>query len=157
VTNEHACLASFVPTFEQPISSELPVISNEAPEETQLAVGAEFCFIFVVDRSGSMAGRRMDITKEAMKLFIKSLPVGCTFAILGFGSASEFVLFNRVDAIWTYNDQTLSSILAEISNFKADLGGTDILRPLDRAINLDIGGKQRRLFLLTDGEVENKH
>jgi hypothetical protein len=39
-----------------------------------------------------MSGRRMEITKEALKLFIQSLPVGCTFAILGFGTASEFVL-----------------------------------------------------------------
>lgn len=91
VTNEYACLASFVPTFE-PLQPQDLVVSEEAPEETELAKGEEFCFIFLVDRSGSMSGRRMELTKEALKLFIQSLPVGCTFAILGFGTASEFVL-----------------------------------------------------------------
>jgi len=33
-----------------------------------------------------MSGSRMEITKEALKLFIQSLPVGSTFAIIGFGS-----------------------------------------------------------------------
>jgi hypothetical protein len=69
------------------------VVSEEAPEETELTKGEEFCFIFLVDRSGSMDGRRMEITKEALKLFIQSLPVGCTFAILSFGSQSKFVPF----------------------------------------------------------------
>jgi len=27
-------------------------------------------FIFIVDRSGSMGGKKMDMTKEALKLFI---------------------------------------------------------------------------------------
>ena len=53
--------------------------------------GDEYCFFFLVDRSGSMSGRRMEITKEALKLFIKSLPVGSTLAILGFGSRSYLV------------------------------------------------------------------
>ena len=60
----------------------------------------------------------MDITKEALKLFIKSLPVGCTFAILGFGTNSQFILpqqqlgvQNEASVIWTYNDQTLPLIL----------------------------------------------
>lgn len=69
VTNEYACLASFVPTFEPPQPQDL-VVSEEAPEETELTKGEEFCFIFLVDRSGSMSGRRMEITKEALKLFI---------------------------------------------------------------------------------------
>ena len=56
-----------------------------------MSSGKDFCFIFVVDRSGSMGGRRIEITKEALKLFIKSLPVGSKFAILGFGSQSSFV------------------------------------------------------------------
>jgi len=47
----------------------------------------------------------MDITKEAMKLFIQSLPVGCTFAILGFGSTSEFVLCNPKQSAWKKEGQ----------------------------------------------------
>ena len=50
----------------------------------------------------------------------------------------------------------MSEVLTEVSNFKADLGGTDILNPLKKAIRLNIGGRKRIVFLLTDGEVENK-
>jgi Mg-chelatase subunit ChlD len=85
-------MASFVPTFEPPQPQDL-ILSEEAPEQTELTKGEEFCFIFLVDRSGSMSGKRMEITKEALKLFIQSLPVGCFFAILGFGSQSEFVFY----------------------------------------------------------------
>lgn len=49
----------------------------------------QYLFIFLVDRSGSMSGSRMDLTKEALKLFIQSLPLGCSFAILGFGDTSK--------------------------------------------------------------------
>ena len=114
-----------------------------------------------------MSGRRMEITKEALKLFIQSLPVGCTFAILGFGSHSEFVSHqspqvkqrknaNDSSVIWTYNDDIMPQILSEISVFAANFGGTNILDPLKKATELDIGKRKRRVFLLTDGEVENK-
>lgn len=33
-----------------------------------------------------MSGRKMDMTKEALKLFIQSLPPGCTFEIISFGN-----------------------------------------------------------------------
>jgi Mg-chelatase subunit ChlD len=69
-TNEVACLASFVPTF-APIEPQDEIqISSETPEQLDMSGGKDFCFIFVVDRSGSMAGKRMEITKEALKLFI---------------------------------------------------------------------------------------
>ena len=52
---------------------------------------------------------RMQITKEALKLFIKSLPIGSAFAILSFGSAPEFEFKNETNSkdqspIWLYND-----------------------------------------------------
>ena len=51
----------------------------------------------------------MDITKEALKLFIKSLPIGSAFAILSFGSDTEFEFKNKTNSkdqnpIWLYND-----------------------------------------------------
>jgi uncharacterized protein with von Willebrand factor type A (vWA) domain len=33
-------------------------------------VKEESVFIFLVDRSGSMSGKKMEMTKEALKLFI---------------------------------------------------------------------------------------
>ena len=80
-----------MPTFETTLLDKELEVSEEAPDMTEIYTGDEFCFIFVVDRSGSMTGQRMDITKQALKLFIQSLPTGCTFSILSFGSNSEFV------------------------------------------------------------------
>ncbi len=51
-------------------------------------------YIFIVDRSGSMSGDRIKHAKETLLLFLKSLPVGCYFNILGFGSNYE-VLFKK--------------------------------------------------------------
>jgi hypothetical protein len=50
----------------------------------------------------------------------------------------------------------MPQILSEISVFAANFGGTNILDPLKKATELDIGKRKRRVFLLTDGEVENK-
>jgi len=64
-------MISFVPTFEPPQPpEEVKVLFDEEPESTTLTNGEDFFFIFIVDRSGSMSGRRMEVTKDAMKLFI---------------------------------------------------------------------------------------
>jgi hypothetical protein len=62
-------MASFVPTFE-PKSEKTPIITAYEPEAIEISKGEEFCFIFLVDRSGSMGSRRMEITKESLNIFI---------------------------------------------------------------------------------------
>lgn len=42
--------------------------------------------IFIVDRSGSMAGSSMQSVKDTLHIFLRSIPVGCFFNIVGFGS-----------------------------------------------------------------------
>lgn len=79
-------MASFVPTFEEKISEESTEISTETPESKKILQGEDLHFIFVVDRSGSMDGIRMELTREALNLFVQSLPIGCTFSIISFGT-----------------------------------------------------------------------
>jgi uncharacterized protein with von Willebrand factor type A (vWA) domain len=83
-------MVSLVPTFTSPNpQEEIEIVENEKPEELDTLVISEdpkdYIFIFIVDRSGSMQGEKMEMTKEALKLFIKSLPAGCRFEIISFG------------------------------------------------------------------------
>jgi Mg-chelatase subunit ChlD len=55
-------MASFVPTFEPKNPQEFTEVQSETPESAPLQTGEDFHFIFVVDRSGSMQGRRMELT-----------------------------------------------------------------------------------------------
>jgi Mg-chelatase subunit ChlD len=68
--DEIAVMASFIPTMEPPQPQDAEVAEDEEPESTQLTNGEDFFYVFLVDRSGSMSGRRMEVTKDAMKLFI---------------------------------------------------------------------------------------
>ena len=55
-------------------------------EEYTLDNPNKFLYLFLVDRSGSMSGSRMTTTVEALKLFMKSLPPGCMFDIISYGT-----------------------------------------------------------------------
>ena len=72
-----AVAAVIAPTFEPKEPQEdIEIAEDEEPDS--LAVnGKDFHFTFVVDRSGSMGTKFMDIAKEALKLFVQSLPTGC--------------------------------------------------------------------------------
>ncbi len=43
----------------------------------------------MIDRSGSMDGRRIELATEALMLFVHSLPDNCKFNIYSFGSIFE--------------------------------------------------------------------
>jgi len=73
--DEIACLLSLVPTFTpESGTGALEVVEDEKPEEEELAgktmTKLQRVFIFLVDRSGSMEGRKMQMTKDALKLFL---------------------------------------------------------------------------------------
>lgn len=88
-TGEIACSISFVPTFD-PVAPQdvFNVVKDEKPEQSMLGSGADYHFIFIIDRSGSMGfgSNRMGTAKEALTLFIRSLPAGCKFYIISFGT-----------------------------------------------------------------------
>jgi Mg-chelatase subunit ChlD len=82
---------SFVPSFQDTtsISTELETATDEMPEPQDLPPTLQQTsnfFIFIVDRSGSMSGGKMNTTNQALTLFLKSLPSGSRFDIISFGS-----------------------------------------------------------------------
>ena len=105
-------MASFVPTFEPPAPQEdLEVLDDEEPEAVSLSKGSDFHFFFLVDRSGSMTSAgRMDSAKEALKLFIRSLPTGCKFTIISFGSRFSYAEFEGAKTI-SYKEQSKKHVI----------------------------------------------
>ena len=90
-SHEVACSAALVPTFD-PVSPQdfFKLSKDEKPESASLSPGDDYHFIFLVDRSGSMGcGRRMKIARDALILFMRSLPKNCVYSIISFGSRYE--------------------------------------------------------------------
>jgi hypothetical protein len=82
-------------------------------------------FIFVVDCSGSMEDEsKIGLARQAMLLFLKSLPMDCHFNIIRFGSRHQS-LFNDITAI--YNDDNARQAEKLINEMKADLDGTELV------------------------------
>ena len=95
---EVAVMAQFMPTFNKPIeasSNKVEITDDIEEEDLSSDLEQPKCFIFVVDRSGSMAGSRMNITKEALRLFIMSLPADSSFAIISFGSQYDYMRIGK--------------------------------------------------------------
>lgn len=108
--------------------------------------------VFLVDRSGSMAGDSIAEARNALQLCLRSLPAGTPFNVVGFGSGHE-ALFSSSRP---YDEATLAEASAHVKEMEADLGGTEILRPLEEILAAPVaGGGVRQLFVLTDGEVTN--
>eukprot|EP00741_Cyanophora_paradoxa_P011982 tig00020572_g11577.t2 len=129
-------------------------------------------FVLVIDRSGSMggasrgagprsdrarprppAGSKIEQTKNAAQLLLRSLPVGARFNIVGFGSTFQFLFERSAD----YSQETLDRASQHVAGIGADLGGTEILEPL-RELFENRPPEQaypRQVFILTDGEVSN--
>ena len=55
----------------------------------------------------------------------------------------------------TIDEATTEFMLEEISKFKNTLGGTDIMEPLKKAQEEFQSDLKKRIFILTDGAVEN--
>ncbi|CAF1033410.1 unnamed protein product [Adineta steineri] len=111
-------------------------------------------FIFIVDCSGSMQDEnKIGLARQAMLLFFKSLPVNCYFNIIRFGSQYK-TLFNEITAV--YNENNAQQAEQLIKQMQADLGGTELLRPIQwLKENVPSQGRARQVFLLTDGEISN--
>ncbi|XP_072442022.1 von Willebrand factor A domain-containing protein 5B1 isoform X2 [Chiloscyllium punctatum] len=109
-------------------------------------------FIFLIDCSGSMSGVNISCVKDAMLVVLKSLTSSCLFNIIGFGS-TFWTLF---PASRSYNEETLAVGCDYIRKLRADMGGTNLLAPLNWIFHQPIQREHPRLlFILTDGSVSN--
>ena len=109
-------------------------------------------FVFVVDRSGSMSGAYIKSARETLVLFLKSIPPGCHFNIIGFGSRYLSLFPKSVP----YNQENLDKAMKHAETMEADLGGTELLGPFQHIFKQPLlSGLPRQVFVLTDGSVSN--
>ncbi|KAI5301857.1 hypothetical protein KEM56_001281 [Ascosphaera pollenicola] len=131
IPGQRAIMATFVPKLK---------MAPSAPE-----------VVFVIDRSGSMQDN-ISTLKKALRVFLKSLPVGIKFNLCGFGSDYSFLW----DASRTYDEASLQEAERYVNSMKADMGGTQILKPLQAAVERRLKDLCLDVLLLTDGEVWNQ-
>ncbi|OHE97722.1 vault protein inter-alpha-trypsin [Colletotrichum orchidophilum] len=132
IPHQQALMATLVPKFK---------IAATKPE-----------VVFICDRSGSMQGNKMDDLKNALRVFMKSLPVGSMFNICSFGSSFSFLFRKSV----TYDQNTLETAMRHIDTFDANYGGTEIYNPIEETFNRRHTDLDLETFVLTDGEVWNE-
>ena len=120
----------------------------------KFAVTQSACeFIFVVDRSGSMQGSFINSARDTLILFLKSIPPGCYFNIIGFGSSYQ-ALFPKQSV--AYNQENLDKAVQHAQSMAADLGGTELMSPLQYIFKQALlPGLPRQVMVLTDGSVSN--
>ena len=85
--------------------------------------------IFVTDRSGSMQGKIATLV-SAIKVFLKSLPVGLLFNICSYGSTYSF-LWPKSQA---YSEDSLAQVIRHVREFDAGYGGTETLSAIRAAM-----------------------
>ncbi len=119
-----------------PVLLDLPERNDEASLALALAI----------DRSGSMAGPKMDLTKEAARATVEMLPPSDLIAVAVFDNqASPVVHLQRAS--------NRVHILGDIGRIQAS-GGTNILAGLREAFDelAPARARKKHIILLTDGQ-----
>lgn len=129
IPNQRALMATLVPKFALP---------PQTPE-----------IVFVCDRSGSMEGSRIALARQALQIFLKSLPVGAMFNICSFGSNYSFLWPRSV----AYSQKTLDEAVEHVRTLQANYGGTEMLEPLKATIQQRYNDIPLEVMLLTDGAI----
>ncbi|KAL7804026.1 VIT domain-containing protein [Trichoderma afarasin] len=130
IPNQRALMATLVPRFNLPM------------EMTEV--------VFLCDRSGSMGGgQKIPNVIDALKIFLKSMPVGIKFNICSFGSHYEFLWERSM----TYEEGTLETAMNHVSGFSANFGGTEMYRPMEDVFKRRYKDLNLEVILLTDGEI----
>jgi hypothetical protein len=100
-----------------------------------------------------MSGERISAAARALRVFLLSLPQSCHFNIIKFGSRHTTLFGSGPRA---YTEETLAEAMRLCDSLSANLGGTELLQPLETIFGRKVSnGKNRQVFILTDGQVSN--
>jgi hypothetical protein len=131
IPNQRAIMTTLVPKFGlEPIKPEI---------------------IFVIDRSGSMMDK-IDTLKTALRVFLKSLPVGVCFNICSFGSSYSFLWKQSL----FYTAESLQEALSFVDGVRADMRGTEMQKAIKATVHSRMKDKELEVLILTDGQIWNQ-
>lgn len=106
-------------------------------------------YLFIIDVSGSMMGKKLDETKRAVIECLKQLDVGDKFNIIPFESEFEAMDIKSIE----YNEENMRKAVKYINDLEP-LGGTEILNPIKFALYEK--DTDKIILLFTDGQVGNE-
>ncbi|KAG9223177.1 hypothetical protein CCMSSC00406_0000134 [Pleurotus cornucopiae] len=108
-------------------------------------------YLFVIDRSTSMRGSRIEIAKETLCKLLRSLPTeGTKFNVLSF---AQHVDQHRPQSV-VFKPQALSNALTYVRGLTTYQSGTNIRGALQAAFRRANRAMPTSIFLLTDGEAK---
>jgi len=100
-------------------------------------------YSIIIDRSGSMGGTKIDNAKDALKLFVSSLPKDSYFNIISFGNSYMGLYQSPVK----YSDKNIKIALNHINNMSANMGGTELYKCLEDCIRQKVEFYQEKSWL----------
>lgn len=77
-------------------------------------------FIFILDRSGSMEGSRIEGAKNALTFFLKSLPTDSLFNVVSFGNKYSSMHKKSIPT----TTKNIENAIFDIEDYTANMGGT---------------------------------
>lgn len=116
---------------------------------------------FILDRSGSMEGTRIEKAKKALKLFVEKIPSESYFNVISFGDEYSSIWSNSVPS----HDFFKQACMLDVDSYSANMGGTEIYDCLSDCIDLDLkkykleakktcpDTYENVIIILTDGDV----
>lgn len=128
--------------FDSPIEKALPVYMDIRNQQEIPSLG----LVLVIDRSGSMAGEKVELAKEAARRAAAMLKEQDTLGVLAFDSTNWWVVEPQ-------QVRDVGSIQEQISGITPE-GGTEIFPALATAAARmeEIEAKRKHIILLTDGQ-----
>ena len=123
------------------------IIGGEPPKKEKKS---RLSLVLIIDKSGSMLGKKMLFAKKASIELIKQLKANDNFGIIAFDTAPHTIVDLKP------NEEVKKEIVRKLSRLKAD-GGTDIFPAMDAAYReiRQKNSKVNHVILLSDGNTKS--
>ena len=142
--NDYCFYYSFNPT---------KLITDDKDKLKEETVNPDFIgnYIFVIGRANTMHGKRINMVKQCLIYFLKSLQDnGSKFNIICYGTKFYSIFKNNK----LVNDDNINEALKLVMEFEGDMGGNEMESALKYAKeNLIDNDLLNRIFVMTDGAI----